>query len=96
VNDYLFRILPALRAGVIIHIHDIFYPFEYPPKWIVNENRSWNEAYVVRAFLQYNPAFRIFYFNHYMYRRFSALIKEAMPLILKNPGGGLWLQKLSD
>jgi hypothetical protein len=62
VNDYLFRILPSLNPGVVIHIHDIPYPFEYGPNWIDTENRSWNEAYLLRAFLQYNRAFRIIYF----------------------------------
>ena len=48
VNHILFEILPRLRRGVFIHIHDIYYPFEYPKKWIY-EGRAWNEAYLVRA-----------------------------------------------
>jgi hypothetical protein len=95
VNDYLFRILPALRPGVVVHIHDIPYPFEYGPQWIVEQNRSWNEAYLLRAFLQYNAAFRVFYFNHFVYRQFSDILTTKMPLCLKDCGASIWLEKLA-
>src|SRR5688572_372990 len=58
VNYVLFNILPSLSPGVLIHFHDIFYPFEYPREWIYNK-RAWNENYILRAFLQYNSAFKI-------------------------------------
>jgi hypothetical protein len=94
VNDYMFRILPRLRAGVCVHIHDIPYPFEYPPEWIVKDNRSWNEAYLLRAFLQYNRSFQIVYWNHFVYRRFCAALESRMPLCLRNCGASIWLRKL--
>jgi hypothetical protein len=34
-GDVLFEILPILRPGVIVHIHDIFSPRNYPTEWIV-------------------------------------------------------------
>ena len=94
VNDYLFRIFPILRSGVVVHIHDIPYPFEYESPWIVAENRSWNEAYAVRAFLQYNHAFRVLYFNHFMRKRFSDLLEAKMPRCIQDCGASLWLQKV--
>jgi hypothetical protein len=51
VNFELFEILPRLKKGVIVHIHDILYPFEYPREWVIERNYSWNEVYAVRAFL---------------------------------------------
>ena len=54
----LFQVLPRLARGVLVHFHDMFWPFEYPRSWIVQENRSWNELYV-RAFLMYNKAWEI-------------------------------------
>jgi hypothetical protein len=95
VNDYLFRILPILNSGVLIHIHDIPYPFEYQSQWIDKENRSWNEAYLLRAFLQYNHAFEIIYFSHYMVRRHEDLILEQLPEIMRNGGASIWLEKVS-
>ena len=63
VNYLFFEILPRLRSGVRVHIHDVFFPFEYPPKWIA-KGIAWNENYLLRGFLQYNDKFRIVLFNH--------------------------------
>ena len=92
VNRILFQILPNLKDGVYIHFHDIFYPFEYPLDWY-RQGRCWNEAYLLRAFLQYNPAFKIVFFNTYMCRFFPGRFQADMPLCLKNTGGSLWLKK---
>jgi hypothetical protein len=32
-------------------------------------------------------------FNHYLARHFSEVLRKAMPLFMKNPGGALWLRK---
>jgi hypothetical protein len=93
VNWILFEILPRLASGVYIHIHDIFYPFEYPKEWLY-EGKAWNEAYAVRAFLQYNSAFGIVLMNTFMEHFYDAFFQEHMPLCLKNRGGSLWIQKL--
>jgi hypothetical protein len=93
VNYYLFRILPHLKPGVLIHIHDIFWPFEYLADWVLADKRSWNEAYLVHAFLQYNDAFRILYWNNYAFHFMGADLSEAMPLCLENEGGSLWIRK---
>ena len=94
VNDYLFRIFPALREGVIIHVHDIFYPFEYPAEWI-RDAHSWNEIYFLQAFLQYNRTFQIRFFNHYLFRLFNEDVRQKMPMMLRNPGGSIWLEKVA-
>jgi predicted O-methyltransferase YrrM len=92
VVDYLFRILPALRRGVLVHIHDIFFPFEYPRAWITEENRSWNEAYLVRAFLYGNPRYRVFYFCDWLYKCRRDLVERKMPRCVPHRGGSLWLE----
>ena len=61
----LFEVLPRLAPGVLVHFHDIFWPFEYPRAWVVDENRSWNELYAIRAFLMNNSDWHIIFFNHY-------------------------------
>jgi hypothetical protein len=90
----LFDILPHLAEGVLIHFHDMFWPFEYPASWVLDENRSWNELYGLRAFLMYNQEFEIIFFNDYFLRFEHDMIQEAYPTFLKNPGGSLWLRKL--
>ena len=88
----LFHILPALPPGVLVHFHDIMWPFEYPEDWLL-EGRAWNEAYVLRAFLQFNHAFEIEYFCSYVWHRHPERLEQKMPLCMKNPGGSLWLRK---
>ncbi|MCI0679654.1 MAG: class I SAM-dependent methyltransferase [Actinobacteria bacterium] len=67
VHRIVFEILPALVSGVIIHFHDIFWPFEYPEEWI-RDGRAWNEAYVLEALLSDNPHYEILYFSSLMGR----------------------------
>jgi hypothetical protein len=89
-----FEILPALKPGVFVHFHDIFWPFEYPKEWFL-KGRAWNEAYFLRSFLQFNDAFEIVYFNSYLAARYTGHLREKMPLCCKDPGGSLWLRKVA-
>jgi hypothetical protein len=92
VNRIFFDILPRLRRGVLVHIHDVFYPFEYPLEWL-REGRAWNEQYLLRAFLQFNRSFTIRLFGHYIIHRHAAWFREHMPLCEMNPGGAIWLER---
>lgn len=93
VNHLLFEIFPILAPGVVIHLHDIFYPFEYPKEWVY-EGRAWNEAYLVRAFLQYNKKFQILLMNTFMSHFHREFFEAKMPLCLCNTGASLWLRKM--
>jgi len=55
--EYL-QLLPILKSGVIIHIHDIFTPNEYPDEWL-DRHLLWNEQYLLEAFLSCNNEFTI-------------------------------------
>lgn len=92
VNHLIFNVLPLLNDGVIIHFHDIFYPFEYPKEWIYS-GRAWNENYILRAFLEYNDKFEILLFNDYIGRFFKDEFIQKIPDFFVNPGGSLWLRK---
>jgi hypothetical protein len=92
VNHIFFEILPQLKSGVYIHFHDIYFPFEYPKEWVY-QGRAWNEAYLLRAFLQNNHEFEIVLFNSFLGHFHSNLLKIEMPLCTKNPGSSIWLRK---
>jgi hypothetical protein len=92
VNHLLFRVLPSLASGSLVHFHDVHYPFEYPREWVL-EGRAWNEAYVLRAFLQYNGAFEIAFFNSFFGCFHHDLLAAEMPLCAENPGSSLWLRR---
>lgn len=94
VNYVFFEILPTLKSGVLIHFHDIFYPFEYPEEWVFGwKGFGWNESYMLRNFMMYNYEFEILFFNSFMYQNHSEWISKNMPLFSYNPGGSIWLRK---
>jgi len=93
VNYVFHEILPVLSSGVHIHFHDVFYPFEYPQKWLL-KGWAWNEQYMLRAFLQYNKEFKIVMFNTYLERMYETKIKNRFPLLYKHTGGSIWLKKI--
>lgn len=91
VNYILFEILPIIKSGVIIHFHDIFFPFEYPKDWVY-KRFNWNEDYFLRAFLMYNTTFEIKLFSDYIHLHHKEAFKN-MPLCYQNTGGNLWIEK---
>jgi hypothetical protein len=92
VNHVLFNVLPRLASGVLVHFHDVYYPFEYP-RFVHYQGIAWNEAYLLRAFLSFNSAFEVVLFNTYLETAHPELVYEAMPLCRKNPGGSLWIRR---
>jgi hypothetical protein len=96
VNRLYFDVLPALAPGVHIHIHDIFLPHEYPQPWVIDENRSWNEQYLVRALLIYSSGFRVEFGCAYAFHTFPDLVIKALahPKGHGYGGGSLWLTKI--
>jgi len=93
VNHLFFEVLPSIAAGVYVHVHDIFYPFEYPRTW-VEQGIAWNEQYMLRTFLQNNHNYEIVLFNTFLTHFHEEFFKDRMPLCLKNPGGSIWLRKV--
>jgi hypothetical protein len=92
----LFTILPRLADGVYIHFHDIPYPFDYPRRWLVEQNRSWNEAYFLRAFLMYNTTFSVHFWTDY-FALFCGGDRERTGLeqTMAQRASSIWLRKES-
>jgi len=66
VNYLLTEILPTLNKGVIIHFHDIYYPFEYTKEYLLELKLLWSEVYSLHNFLLFNSSFKILFFSDYM------------------------------
>jgi len=79
VYEYL-EILPRLSPGVLVHIHDIFLPGEYPETWIKESRFFWNEQYLLQAFLTFNDRFRVTWPGHCMHLRHG----PAMAAVISN------------
>ena len=93
VQLLIMEVLPRLAPGVVIHVHDVFYPFEYPREWIAR-GLAWNEAYALRAFLAFNPDFEILLFNSYLGGHHRRAVADALPLWDRDPGGSLWIRRI--
>lgn len=92
VNHLFFEVVPRLPAGCHVQVHDIPANFEYPRHWVM-DGWAWNEAYLLRAFLQHNSDFEIDFHGAYLAERDPARCLAAMPNCAKAPGISLWLRR---
>jgi len=79
VPHYMLNIFPRLKPGVLVHIHDIFLPWEYRPRMLL---RQYNEQHMVAAMLLFSDRWDILLPVNY-------LQTEG---VLKHGGGSLWLR----
>ena len=96
---YFTKIFPLLNKNVLVHIHDIFFPYDYPLDWL-KEGRFWNEQYMLYVFLQYNTKFKIQFCNSYSEFKYSEELTKIQQNTyeIKNKladrffgGGSIWL-----
>jgi hypothetical protein len=93
LKEYL-EILPVLKKGVLIHIHDIFSPYEYPEEWILKEVRFWNEQYLLEAFLSFNEEFKIIGALNLLKHKHFGVLAQRFPILKKEreaEPGSFWL-----
>lgn len=95
VNFLFFDVLPRLKPGVYVHLHDIFLPDEYLKPWVLDEERSWNEQYLLHAFLMYNREWRVVWMSHYMLSRHAQAVSSVFPRCpALGSGGSFWMQRV--
>jgi hypothetical protein len=95
VNHLFFNVLPALRPGVWIHVHDVPADLEYPRAWF-DEGRAWNEVYLLRAFLMYNRNFEVRLSSAHLYNHHIEFFQREMPGLSAGGGSQLWLEVKVD
>lgn len=97
-NDVLFeylQVLPRIKPGVWIHVHDIFTPRNYPKVWLQDELKFWNEQYLLEAFLSNNKDFQITCSLNYLskdyYEQTAAVLLNLNTTA--NPGS-FWMKRI--
>jgi predicted O-methyltransferase YrrM len=93
--EYL-ELLPSLKKGVIVHVHDIFSPKNYPSRWLIDEVRFWNEQYLLEAFLTHNMKWKIVAALNYLHHNHYETLKSVAPFL--TPGrepGSFYIQKVA-
>ena len=97
-GDVLFEILeilPSLKKGVYVHIHDIFSPYDYPKEWILEKVWFWNEQYLLEAFLTNNNQWEIVGSLYYLKKKHFGIMKSYCKYITeKNSPGSIYLKKI--
>ena len=92
VTWFFFEVLPRLAPGVWIHVHDVFFPDDYHDEWIFDEGLSWNEQYLLQAFLMDNDAYRVRLCTHLLHR----LRRDEIGGPQAPDGGSVWLEKVGE
>ena len=95
VNYLFLEVLPRLKPGVIVHVHDIFFPFEYRRHWVLDEFRFWTEQYLLQAFLTFNSEFEVLMANYYLSRYHKEHLRAAFPDLPRWIGGSFWMRRKS-
>jgi hypothetical protein len=93
VNYLFLEVLPRLKPGVIVHVHDIFLPFEYRRDWMMEEFRFWTEQYLLQAFLIFNSQFEVLMANSYLNHYHLPDLKAAFPNLRRWIGGSFWMRR---
>ena len=95
VNYLFLEVLPRLKPGVIVHVHDIFFPFDYPRDWMVEKFRFWTEQYLLQAFLIFNSEFEVLMANSYLNHYHLSEFKAAFPNLRRWESGSFWMRRKS-
>jgi hypothetical protein len=94
VNFIVLEVLPRLAPGVVVHLHDIFLPYEYPRQWLEDYGLYWTEQYLVQAFLQCNSGYEVLAALHALQRdRRDAMAELLSPAVADWPGGAFWMRR---
>ena len=93
----LISILPRLNKGVLVHIHDIFLPFDYMPNW-GNKNKVYTEQWLVALLLYGNQDWEVIWGSRLMMQGHSDVLLEMTKYPFNKGqvtpnGGSLWLRK---
>jgi hypothetical protein len=96
VEYEFFDIIPRLKPGVWIHVHDIFLPNHYPVDWVINEHIFWNEQYLLAAFLSFNSEFEMTLPLAYLSAKYPDFVMNIFPGMESKPyGGSFWFRRVS-
>ena len=92
--EYL-EVLPRLRPGVLVHVHDVFLPAEYPREWVLDQHRFWNEQYLLQAFLIGNSGFEVLWGSSYMHFTHPHALEAAFASYRRGDRrpGSFWMRR---
>jgi Methyltransferase domain len=95
VNRIVLEVLPRLAAGVVVHFHDVFLPWEYPRRWVVDHHHFWNEQYLLAALLLGGRNWQVLFAAHYMAMRHPREVCSALRAedLAGAAGSSFWMRR---
>ena len=89
------EILPTLKPGVWVHVHDIFFPNDYPAEWILERRLAWNEQYLLEAFLSFSNAYSVEIATHWLSLDYPDVVTALYPEASTMPGlaSSFWIRR---
>lgn len=87
------ELYPTLAPGVLVHIHDIFFPHDYPLRWNLDRSQFWNEQYHLATVLQNSTRYEVVAGLAAVHDRHPALLASLIqPFRDGHVPGSIWLR----
>lgn len=94
VNYLYLEVLPRLKPGVLVHVHNIVFPADYPEHWITQHHLFHSKKYLLQAFLTFNSRYEVLLSNNYLAYNHIEELRATFPTATPFPGGGsLWMRR---
>jgi methyltransferase family protein len=99
VNFLFLEVLPRLAPGVVVHIHDIPLPYEYPKVYATGSQFRvfWTESYLLQAFLAFNSEFEVLLALSYLHGQHQSALEKAFPHYVpaqhRSTSGSFWMRR---
>lgn len=95
VNWFFFELLPRISPGVVVHLHDIFWPADYPEAWIFDRGQTWNEQYLLQTFLMFNNEFEVLLANAALVAERTEEMRTLFGGLSESlsGGGSVWIRR---
>jgi hypothetical protein len=91
------ELLPWLAPGVWVHVHDIFFPHDYPEEWLLKRRLALNEQYFLEAFLAFNNQFRVALANHWLCLEHAGKAASLWPDVVSSNhrSSSFWMKRVA-
>lgn len=98
VTHLFLQVLPCLKPGVVVHVHDIFLPHDYPRAWVMEHHRFWTEQYLLHAFLLFNRGFEVLLAPAWLAAHHPEALAAAIPSYDAARGrpGSFWMRRVAE
>lgn len=92
----ILEIVPRLKPGILVHLHDIFLPYEYPRGFVMGLRVFWNEQYLLQALLAFNPGFQVLAAANWLQDKHPQKLAAAIPSwSADRVPGSFWMRRVS-